>query len=518
MVLAYSVPWHGACHEWDAIGSGSEVGQIGEDSTMAYWAGAVRAGAATAAVLLPLVLTEAAQGQARVALGEADPVEARVWLGRGEEPLLQRGDQLRVYYRATQDAYVAIFHIDTDGTARLAFPKSPDEGHYIRGGRDYRLLFPRSPYWYVEDQPGIGYYFIVASPERFDFSSFRFSHYDRGWDLSLVGRQVYQDPYMAMDDYVAALLPRWQDLPYALDFASYDVGERHEFPRFLCYNCHSFRSFAAWNPYYTVCTGFRVVVYDDPYFYPARRYRGDRVVWTRPPTEARARFGFEERLSGEPAGVVVVPRASPARPSDLRTRVPRRSPAGGAGGARGGGDARSAREPVNLGTIRGRATAPAVTLPGSRNPGGDRSARPRPTDPAPSGVLIPNGSSAAPTSQEPERTQVVPGPRASPRLRPVLRKRPTEGAGAAVPSRRGSGAARSVPSGSVRGSSSGSAGRAVPRAQPPRARTGAEGRGTAVRRPARGSTSGPSQGSRGGAAKAPVVRTRPGGRPVIRSP
>ena len=472
---------------------------------MGYWAGAGKAGAATAAAVLTLVLTEAAHGQARVALGGADPVEVRLWLGQGEDPLLQRGDQVRVYYRASQDAYVAIFHIDTDGTTKLAFPHSPDENHYVRGGRDYRLLFPRSPYWYVEDQPGIGYYFIVASPERFDFSTFRFSHYDRGWDLSLVGRQAYRDPYMAMDDYVAALLPRWQDLSYALDFASYDVGERHEFPRFLCYNCHAFRSFSAWNPYYTVCTGFSVVIYDDPYFYPARRYRGDRVVWTRPPTEARARFGFKERLGGEPAGVVVVPRTSPVRPSDLPTRVQRRSPEGGAGGARRGGDVRSAREPVNLGTIRGRATAPAVTPPGTRDGGGGRSARPRPrprpTDPMPGGVPVPSRGTSAPTAQEPERTQMVPGSRAGLRLRPVLRRRPTEGAGATVPSRGGSGKAR-----------------AVPRSQPPRARTSTDGRGATVRRPSGGATSRPPQGSGAGAAKAPVVRTRPGGRPVIRSP
>ena len=485
---------------------------------MWYWAGAGKAGTATAAAVLTLVLTEAAHGQARVALGGADPVEARVWLGQGEEPLLQRGDQVRVYYRASQDAYVAIFHIDTDGTTRLAFPHSLGENHYVRGGRDYRLLFPRSPYWYVEDQPGIGYYFIVASPERFDFSSFRFSHYDRGWDLSLVGRHAYRDPYVAMDDYVAALLPRWQGLSYALDFASYDVGERYDFPRFLCYNCHAFRSFSAWNPYYTVCTGFSVVIYDDPYFYPARRYRGDRVVWARPPTEARARFGFKERLGGEPAGVVVVPRASPVRPSDLPTRVQRQSPEGGAGGARRGGDARSAREAVNLGTIRGRATAPAATLPGTRDGGGGRSARPRPTDPIPGGVPVPSRGTSAPTVQEPERTQMVPGSRTGPRLRPVLRKRPTEGAGATVPSRGGSGKARPVPSERVRGSPSGSAGRAVPCSQPPRARTSPDGRGAAVRRPSGGATRRPPQGSGAGAAKAPVVRTRPGGRPVIRSP
>ena len=134
-----------------------------------------------AATLLVLSAAAAAPdaGRAQVALGPA--LEARV------------------YYRAARDAYVAIFHIDTDGTSRLVFPRSPDEDHYVRGGRDYRLLFPLSPYWYVEDQPGVGYYFIVASFQRFDLSSFRFSHYDYGWDLSLVGRHVYRDLYLAMD-------------------------------------------------------------------------------------------------------------------------------------------------------------------------------------------------------------------------------------------------------------------------------------------------------------------------------
>lgn len=53
----------------------------------------------------------------------------------------------------------------------------------------------------------------MASPEPFDFSSFEYARYDRGWDLSRVGRAVYEDPYVAMDDYVAALIPDWKLVP-----------------------------------------------------------------------------------------------------------------------------------------------------------------------------------------------------------------------------------------------------------------------------------------------------------------
>ncbi|MCH7562642.1 MAG: DUF4384 domain-containing protein [Gemmatimonadetes bacterium] len=139
-----------------------------------------------------------------------DRLEARVWLDRGDEPVLRRGERVRVYYRSTEDAFVAILNIDTDGTTRLLFPRSPDENHYVRGGRDYRLIFPNSAEWHVEDRPGMGYFFIVASREPFDFSALRYSRFDGGWDMSLVGRKVYTDPYVAVDDLVARLIPDWE--------------------------------------------------------------------------------------------------------------------------------------------------------------------------------------------------------------------------------------------------------------------------------------------------------------------
>ncbi len=69
----------------------------------------------------------------------------------------------------------------------------------------------------------MGYFFIVASPEPFDFRDFGYSNFAGGWDLSQVGRQVYGDPYLAMDDYVASLIPDWEYVGYGLDFTSYHV-------------------------------------------------------------------------------------------------------------------------------------------------------------------------------------------------------------------------------------------------------------------------------------------------------
>jgi hypothetical protein len=239
-------------------------------------------------------------------------VEARLWMDRGEEPLLQRGDRVRLYYRTSEDAFVAIFHIDTDGVVQLLHPRAPDEDHFVRAARDYRLLFPQSSYWYVDEYPGKGYFFMVASPVPFDFGELDYARYDRGWDLTPVGRTVYEDPFLAMDEYVATLIPDWEVVPYGLDFISYDVGEHYEYPRFLCYDCHGFRSYSTWNPYTYVCATYRVVIWDDPYFYPAYRYGGTRVVFTQP-RRGVPRFEFKERATGEPWSPLVRTRQPPLR-------------------------------------------------------------------------------------------------------------------------------------------------------------------------------------------------------------
>jgi hypothetical protein len=342
---------------------------------------------------------------------ESYSMEARVWLDR--DPTLQRGDRARIYYRVDQNAYVAIFHIDSNGTARMVFPSSPQENHYALGGRDYRVLFPGSSFWLVDDDPGVGYFFIVASPRPLDFRQFGYAPYSGGWDLSGAGSQVYRDPYLAMDDYVAALIPDWEFVGYALDFTEYHVDGHYDYPRFLCYDCHSYQPYYSWNPYQYSCTTFRVVIYSDPYFYPTSRYLGTRVVYVQP-RRGVAHYGFKERAYGEPGTPQVVVRDTPptiqpgVAGGEVRRAVPRAgitSPAspGSATGNSSSGTSRgilgvngtasrrttgsssgsSATTPLPSGVVRGGGQT-GVTSPGrsSANPGTTQGTRTiRPSDP-----------------------------------------------------------------------------------------------------------------------------------------
>ncbi len=255
----------------------------------------------------------AAVPYALIAQETASSLEARVWLDRGEEPVLRRGESVRVYYRTNEDGFAAIFRIDTDGRVHLVYPQHPDAVEVIRANRDYRLLFPQGPAWRVTEDPGVGYLFIVASPEPLDLSTFPYDE-RYGWDVGAVGDVVYTDPYVAIDDYVARVVPDWEQVPYALDFVSYSVGETYSYPRFLCYDCHTYQRYSSWNPYDYTCSTFRVVIWDDPYFYPRYRYSGVNVVVAqRPVRAALPRYEVTRRAVGDAVAPIVRTRTATAR-------------------------------------------------------------------------------------------------------------------------------------------------------------------------------------------------------------
>lgn len=418
--------------------------------------------------------------------GYDSSIEARVWFDRGLEPVLEHGDRVRVYYRSNEDAYVAVFRIDTDGHANLVFPGSPGQDNYVRGERDYRLLEHRATQWYVRDQPGVGYYFIVASPDPLDLSRFEYSRYDGTWDLGPVNSTVYADPFAAMDGFVEDMIPDWEYAAYAFDYAEYRVGSDYEYPRFLCYDCHSYRPYNVWNPYLYACSSFRVVIWDRPWFYPAARYSGRRVVYTRRPVERPRRFTFKERAAGEPdrpltrrAGVGPGP-STPRRtgrdgllgadgnPNDRARRSgigsegtvpPRRGatirPSTGTDGGRSAAPpVRRTRPSGGEGQIRQRATTPRGGLVRVREkPVLERRPPSRPTDrvrpPArggSSGSARPSSGSARPSggSARPSRPAVR---RPSGSVRPSGGNRPSSGAAvrSSRPSRSGGSSARSNP-------------------------------------------------------------------------
>jgi hypothetical protein len=240
-----------------------------------------------------------------------------VWTNRDDAAVFTRGERVRVYFRLDQDAYVTIFRVDTDGRVRVLFPRDPWEDNFARGGRDFevdgRVL--GSDAFTIDDQPGVGYLFGVASADAFVYDQIESGDH---WDYRVIADgRVRGDPYVAMTDLAQRIVPEgYTDWDY--DVVSYNVGQHYDYPRFLCYDCHSYVSYSFWNPYYDSCVRFRMFVYDDPWYYPYRYYGGSRVVFVRP-FRPQPRFIFKDWGADRPSREGFVSRER-ERPANDNTR------------------------------------------------------------------------------------------------------------------------------------------------------------------------------------------------------
>jgi hypothetical protein len=245
-----------------------------------------------------------------------------VWTTRGDDPY-SRGQGVRVFLRADQDAYVTLFRVDTDGRVRVLFPREPWEDNFVRGDREFEVQgYASRDLFQIDDYPGVGYLFAVAAPDPFVYDAIESGDH---WDYrGIADGRVRGDPYVALTDLAQRIVPAdYTDWDY--DIIPYYVQQHYDYPRFLCYDCHTFATWPSWNPYTYTCVRFRVVVYDDPYYYPYR-YGGRRAVFTRP-FRPEPRFVFKDRDGAGDDRFVTRVRERPVN-DDTRRRVGGRDPGG----------------------------------------------------------------------------------------------------------------------------------------------------------------------------------------------
>ena len=240
-----------------------------------------------------------------------------LWTNRGDGAVYNRGERVELYFRLDQDAYVTVFRIDTDGRVRVLFPREPWEDNFARGGRDFEVdgdQLGRDAFA-IDDYAGVGYLFAVAAPDPFVYDQIENGDH---WDYRVIADgRVRGDPYVALTDLAQRIVPEgYADWDY--DIVSYNVERHHDYPRFLCYDCHSYVSYSYWDPYYSSCVRFRMFVYDDPWYYPYR-YGGSRVVFVRP-YRPQPRFIFKDWGSARPTrdGFVTRERERPVNDNTRR--------------------------------------------------------------------------------------------------------------------------------------------------------------------------------------------------------
>jgi hypothetical protein len=204
-------------------------------------------------------------------------LRVRVWLDNDRD-VLRLNDRTRVLVRTNGDAYVAVIHIDTNGDVEFIYPSSPYDDGFLRGGRSYALPARGSGWLNIRGGYGIGYVFAIASEEPLDLQRYRDSWYRSArWDR---GRNVYGDPFYAMERFERNLV---RDLDYGYhdtDYYSYHVGQRYSYPRYACYE-----DYGSWyysrSTYWGGCDRVRVLLIERPYYYDTRYYHGDRRYYYR---------------------------------------------------------------------------------------------------------------------------------------------------------------------------------------------------------------------------------------------
>ncbi len=257
-----------------------------------------------------------------------EPPGVRIWTDHGE--VYRHAERFQVFFRTEHDAYVTVLRVDTDGRVHVLFPLNPGDPNLARGGETYTVpgVDDRDAF-VVDDAPGVGYVYAVASDDPFNYDAFAS---DGRWDLettaSMVEGRIHGDPNASLQEVAQNMMPAGY-ADYDTHLLPYDVEQRYDYPRFLCYDCHAYTPYASWDPYSVWCPQFSLDVYYNPfyfypsYWYPTRYYGGTNVVYVRPGIVGR-QYVFRNRTAECGAVHACTVTAAAAARSSARPRRARR--------------------------------------------------------------------------------------------------------------------------------------------------------------------------------------------------
>jgi len=225
------------------------------------------------------ILASTMSGTTRASIGligsNQHGIQVDVWTDRQQDAVYAPGDPITVYFRATNDCFLSMYSIGTDGDVALIFPEYPDDG-FIYGGITYRL-----PDYYsgmrlrISGQRGIEYLHAVATR---DPGAFLYETRRGRYELGIA--PISGDPFLAINAINGRII-RARHIA-ATATVSYFVGGRVWYPRYACYDCHG-RS-VRFDPYELSCSRYAVTIsgnYDYWWGYDYHPVRS-RYVFTSP--------------------------------------------------------------------------------------------------------------------------------------------------------------------------------------------------------------------------------------------
>jgi len=210
-------------------------------------------------------------------VARASTVGVEIWTDRGKDAVYEPGEPVEIKVRASDDGYLLVYDIDSEGYTRVLYPYEGNNGH-VDGRQTYRVPPYQSGLQLVVQGP-VGQGYIVALVSRKPFNALpRFLRpYDpQAESVGYVGEEedaegvssdgrIMGDPFVAMERIRRQVLSDPNDPEtFATGYTAYYVHQPVRYPRYLCNDCHRPNQWAWWDgydPYYTNCSAFDFRVY-----------------------------------------------------------------------------------------------------------------------------------------------------------------------------------------------------------------------------------------------------------------
>lgn len=146
-----------------------------------------------------------------------------VWLDN-DDGIYYEGENVTIFFRTSEDAFVAIYSLDTRGRVSMLFPAGPWDDGFVHAGDVYSIPSRGDDYeLYVSGPEGIEYIQAIASPAKMNIPDW----YDDGFDCN-----YYEDREDCLnyinDRYFGA---NWGDGGQALDRTTIYVKSPHYYYR-----------------------------------------------------------------------------------------------------------------------------------------------------------------------------------------------------------------------------------------------------------------------------------------------
>jgi hypothetical protein len=150
------------------------------------------------------------------------------------------GEEIRLSFQTTKDAYVVVYNVDANGYVSLLYP---EDGRPVlsKGLTTYFLPPPgKDLIWETGRTTGVEYIHALAVTEPGRLNEDELLFLSRGDRLPEEKRlRIDTDPYLAFNTIDGEIVRDAESDPPATDFEHFFVNKRVDYPRYLCSKCHS---------------------------------------------------------------------------------------------------------------------------------------------------------------------------------------------------------------------------------------------------------------------------------------